>query len=169
VQGVRVPLASASPKTPSQPHPTSPFPHYTHVCKGAIGKVSIVWVGRRGQHRHRFAGQLMGVKSEQWVSISIYDCPLDYPGQWGSLPGWMGSWLSLTPPPLRFSQNDITFSAEFRIPLESASASVENSFAFHSLSNLHYGPFTATVLTIRFDGPLIIIIGSRGFMSPFSW
>lgn len=110
------------PKRPTPPHDFPIFthpPHSGHVCKGAIGKVSIVWAGRRGQPRHlsHFAVQLMGVKSEQWVSISIYDCTLDYPGQWGSLSGWMGSWLSCLNWPqleiLLLSQNDITFCAEF--------------------------------------------------------
>lgn len=152
------------------------------MCEGAIGKVSIVWVGRQKSGREQAEagpqtiGQLMGVKSEQWVSISIYDWTLDYPGQWGSQTLWI-VWLiesnsgALRGPPFGTRQKILGP----KRPKEGVRNSRgkcfrirENSFAFHTLLNSHYAPFIARVLIILFDCPLIIF-GSGLFMSSLLW
>lgn len=94
--------------------------HAGHVCaKVQLEKCQLFGLAgqKRGHHhQHRFARQLMGVKSEQWVSISIYDRLPDYPGQWGSLSAWMGSWLGSPRSPLEW--NDITPSSDGERELE---------------------------------------------------
>lgn len=184
MQGVRVfpwpPPASHSLPQPPSGHHVTPSWDGGHVCEGAIGKVSIVWVGRQKTGRvqaeagPQTIGQLMGVKSEQWVSISIYDWTLDYPGQWGSQTLWI-VWLiesnsgALRGPLRNTTKDSWPEKAEgvrnsrgkcFRIR--------ENSFAFHTPLNSHYAPFIARVLIIPFDCPLIIF-GSWLFISSLLW